>query len=104
MMTKDYSKEIYKKYYTSREKLLQIVLKDGSILRGFFVGAFHGDTGIGEPYVTKWHFIDEQYIEKYHSPAPAGIKKEFGRTILQEEIKDICFCTGFDDLNQLPLL
>ena len=91
MKEKDYSKEIYDKYYNSEGNIIQIFLKDGSMLEGAFVGFFHGDTQVGEPFVIKWHFVPESEMEKYHSVALAEIKNEFGKIIKQEDIERVRF-------------
>jgi hypothetical protein len=40
MKEKDYSKEIYDKYYNSEGNIIQIFLKNGSMLEGAFIGFF----------------------------------------------------------------
>lgn len=91
MEEKDYSKEIYEKFFSSEGRILTIFLKDGSVAEGILVGFFRGDVEAGEPYIIKWHFIPEPDIEKYHSIALAEIKNEFGRLIRQEEINRVQF-------------
>jgi hypothetical protein len=87
----DYSKEIYDKYCNSEDRILQVFLKDGSMLEGIFVGYFHGDIDAGEPYILKWHFIPESEIKKYHIELSAETKQEFGRIIKQKDIKEVRF-------------
>ena len=90
-MKEDYSKEIYDKFCNAEDKILQVFLKNGSMLEGIFVGYFHGDPEVGEPYILKWHFIPESEIKKYHITISAETKKEFGRIIKQADIKEVRF-------------
>ena len=87
----DYSKEIYDKYCNAEDRILQVFLKNGSVIEGIFVGYFHGDTEAGEPYILKWHFIPESEIKKYHLVATAEMKNKFGRIIGQKEIDRVQF-------------
>lgn len=91
MMENDYSKEIYNKYYNSEGRILQIFLKDGSMLEGIFVGFFHGDSEARDPYVIKWHFVPESDLEEYDSLPFYAKKNEFERIIKQEEIERVQF-------------
>ena len=91
MKKKDYSIEIYKKYYNSENRILQILLKDGSILEGRFVGFFHGDQKTGEPFIVKWHFITKDEITRYNTSISIEGIPEVGRIINQKEIKSITF-------------
>jgi len=90
-MKEDYSKEIYDKYCNGEDKTLQVFLKNGSKLEGIFVGYFHGDTEVGEPYILKWHFVLELEMKKYRIAISAETKKEFGRIIEQKDIKEVRF-------------
>jgi len=92
MKQKDYSKEIYDKYYSSNGKILKIVLKDNSVLNGIFVGFSHGDAESEESYIIKWHFVSEGEIEKYRTEILAEeTMQEYGRIIKQEDIKSVTF-------------
>ncbi len=89
---KDYSKEIFEKYYNPKGKILKIILKDGSVLEGILAGFFHGDAAQEDPFITKWHFIPENEIKKYHAELLAvGTIQEYGRIIQQEAIKSVNF-------------
>ena len=65
MEKEDTSIEYFEKYYNSNDKLLKITLNDNSILEGIFVGVYHGDRQLGEPFVIKWHFIPKEDIQKH---------------------------------------
>ena len=91
MKKKDYSKEIYKKFYNSHGRILQIFLKDCSMLEGFFVGVYRGDIESGEPYIIKWHFVPESDREKYDSILMGKKKNKLERIIRQEEIVKVQF-------------
>ncbi len=86
-MKKDFSKEIFEKYYNSKEKILQITLKDGTILEGILVSFIHGEGGI-DPLIIKWHFVDKADIEKHHLSIDG---EEIGTLINQEDIKSVNF-------------
>ena len=91
MKKKDFSKEIYKKFYNSSGRILQIFLKDGSTLKGVFVGVYHGDTEAGEPYVIKWHFVPESDFGEYNILPFYARKHKLERIIRQEEIDTVQF-------------
>lgn len=91
METKDFSKEIYETYYDAKDKILEITLKDNTVLEGIFISFFHGDPDLGEPFVIRWHFIDKNEIPNNHSPIPTDEDATFGKIIKQEDIKSISF-------------
>jgi hypothetical protein len=91
MKENDYSKEIYDKYCNSEGRILQIFLKDGSMLEGIFGGYFHGDIEVGEPFIIKWQFIPESDIDKYNSVVLTESTDTLGRIIKQEEIDRVQF-------------
>ncbi len=87
----DYSKEIYDKYYNIKGEILEIFLKDGSILEGAFVGFFHGDSEAGESFVIKWHFVPEDKAKTYNSQMLAPAYPQSGWIIKQEDIMAVRF-------------
>jgi len=91
MKKSDYSKKIYDKYYNSESRILQIFLKDGSVLEGIFVGFFHGDQEAGEPFIINWHFIDKDEISDYNTSSSIEGISEFGSIIHQKDIKSVKF-------------
>lgn len=94
MSTVDYSNEIYEKYYNSKNKVLEITLKNNTILEGIFVGAFHGDPEQGETYVIKWNFVPSGDITEYNSLGFYARKNDFEKIIFQEEIEFVQFKTS----------
>ena len=94
MEKKDHSKLIYDKYYNSDGRILQVFLKDGSVLEGIFIGFFHGDTEIGEPFIIKWDFVPASVIGKHHSLALSAGKMEYRKIVRQEEIERVQFKKG----------
>ena len=91
MEKKDYSREIFEKYYNSKNKLLKITLRDNSVLEGIFTSFFHGDENSGDPYIIKWHFLDEKEISKQDIQNSIDSSEEFGRIIKQKDIKHVEF-------------
>ncbi|MGZ4056893.1 MAG: hypothetical protein ACXVPU_09125 [Bacteroidia bacterium] len=90
MEEKDYSKEIFEKYYGIKDRILEILLNDDTILEGILVSFFHGDPD-SETYIVKWHFIDKNEISKYLNEISIDGSEEFGRIIMQEDIKSVKF-------------
>ena len=91
MKTKDFSKEIYETYYNAKGRILEITLKDNTVLEGVFISFFHGDADLGEPYIIRWHFIDKKEIQNDHIPFPMDEDITIGKIINQEDIKSIKF-------------
>lgn len=89
MEKKEYSKEIFEKYFSAHGKLLEITLKDNTILEGIFVRFIHGD--IDEPYIIKCHFIDKNDIGKQEKSILIDGSEEYGQIIKQEDIKEVKF-------------
>lgn len=88
MKTEDYSKEIYRKYFDSKgKKLVQITLQNDSTIEGFLVGFFDAKDET-EPFITKWHFVEKDEIEKYKL---MDEEEEIGRFINQSDIKEVEF-------------
>jgi len=80
MVRKDYSREIFKKYYNREKRTLEITLKDKTILEGKLTGFIHGDENVGEPYIIRWHFLDKDEVFK-----------EYSKIINQADIKSVKF-------------
>jgi hypothetical protein len=91
METKDFSKEIYETYYAAKDKLLEITLRDHTVLEGIFISFFHGDPDLGDPFIVRWHFIDKNEIQTNNNLFPMDEGDGFGRIIKQQEIKSIKF-------------
>lgn len=91
-MKKDYSKEILEKYYNPQGKVLQITLKDKTILEGVLAGFFHGDPeNEKEPFIIKWNFIPENKMSKYYLGIATDIKDECSMIINQNDIENVRF-------------
>ncbi|HWY11097.1 MAG TPA: hypothetical protein VN026_07225 [Bacteroidia bacterium] len=93
MKKKDYSREIFEKFYNPNGKVLEVILKNGTVLEGIFIGFVHGDESSGEPFIIKWHFIDKSDISKHNATIAIDWGQDYGRLIEQEEIKSIKFKT-----------
>ncbi len=89
MIKKDYSKEIFKKYFNSKDQILEITLKDNTVLEGIFFSYFYGNENIGEPFIIKWHFMDKNEIPKHNSLISIDWGESFGRIINQKDIKRV---------------
>lgn len=87
---KDYSREIYEKYYKAK-RVLEITLNDGTVLEGIFISFVPGDEGLGQPLVLKWHFLAENEIEKHKLAVSIDPGEDYGRLINQEDIKNVKF-------------
>lgn len=92
METNDFSKEIYNKYY-NKSKLLEITLKDNTVLEGKLVSFFHGDPSSNEPFIIRWHFVAKGEIEMYQKGLDTAIDsgQETGKIIEQKNIKHVRF-------------
>lgn len=89
-MKKDFSKEIFEKYYSAKDKLLVITLKDGRVLEGMFVSFFHGDEST-DPFIIKWHFVETKDLDKHRHPVIIDGGEEIGEVINQEDIMEVKF-------------
>jgi hypothetical protein len=92
-METDYSKEIYNKYYNIKGKIVEITLKDNSVLEGKLVGFFHGDKETGESFIEKWHFVDEKKIQAYKYGLGVSMEsnQDVDKIIDQKDIKNVRF-------------
>jgi hypothetical protein len=85
---KDYSREIYLKYFNTEGKFIKVTLKNNKVLEGIFVGFFHPDDK--SEYIFKWHFMMKEEIKEFNR-AGAEEKEELGQMILQKDIKSVAF-------------
>lgn len=90
MKKKDHSKDIFEKYY-NLNRIVEITLKDDSVITGILSSFIRGDESMGEPFIIKWHFIDKNEIGKQDPLISLEGYEETGRIINQEDIKDIKF-------------
>lgn len=91
MKKKDHSKEIFEKYFSSKEKMIKVTLKNNEVLEGIFVSFIHGDESADEPFIIKWHFIDKKDIERYKNFPQIDFGEEYGKEIDQSEIRSVSF-------------
>ena len=92
-MEKDYSLEIYEKYFSSKNKIVTITLKNNTVLEGMLVSFIHGDPEEGDPYVTGWHFVDKKDMEAYQEGLDVSLEgnQDVGKIIEQKNIKEVKF-------------
>lgn len=93
MKAKDSSKEIYDTYFENKDKLLEVSLKNGKVLTGIFVSFVHGDEDSNEPFIIKWHFINETDIEKHKHMFSIDGNEDIGIMIEQKDIVQVKFKT-----------
>jgi hypothetical protein len=89
MIKKDYSHEIYLKYFSAEGKLIKVTLHNHKVMEGIFVGFFHPDNE--SEYIFKWHFVPKNEIDKFRKAISPEEKEGLGLMILQEEIKKVEF-------------
>lgn len=93
-MKNDLSYLLYEKYYNLNNPIIEIVMKNNEVLKGGFHGFFKGDTSKNEPYIIKWHFVEED------SFFGIGLFEELiGHYIYQSEIKCIKFLEDGSSIN-----
>ena len=90
MKKKDFSQDILEKYY-NQNRIVEITLKDNTILEGILSSFIHGDENEGEPFIIKWHFIDKDEIDKQDPLISVEGYEETGKIINQKDIKSIKF-------------
>lgn len=85
----DFSREIYLKYFSSKGRILEIILKNDEVLNGIFVSFFHGDPDRREPFIIMWRFVKQEEMDDYHESPDKY--QEYGRIVHQKDIKHIRF-------------
>jgi hypothetical protein len=88
MKKKDSSREIFEKYY-NLNRIVEITLKDDSVIVGILSSFIHGDESVGEPFIIKWHFIDKDEFNKHDPILSMEGYEEAGRIINQDDIKSV---------------
>ena len=91
MKQPDYSREIVEKYYNPQGCLLEIILKNETVLEGIFIGFFHGDKGTNDPYIIKWHFLPKAFINAQAALILPDGSEDYGEIVKQEDIKSVIF-------------
>jgi hypothetical protein len=87
MTKKDYSQEIYMKYFNTDGKLVKVTLANNKSVEGIFAGFFHPDDK--STYIFKWHFLPKKEIEKFNKAINPEEKEGLGMMILQKDIKKV---------------
>lgn len=59
-MENDHSKALLERYFALNERLITVILRNGSQLTGVFIAFSKGDEYLDEPYITHWHLVDEK--------------------------------------------
>jgi len=84
----DFSKILYKKYFSQSNRLIEVTLKNERKINGVFISFFLGEYDYNEPYIRKWHIVEEKH--KMTSGIDAfGFR--LGEIIEQKDIKSIKF-------------
>lgn len=60
-METDFSKILYEKYFSRSNRLIEVTLKNGRKISGVFISFFLGDQDTNEPYIRRWHIVEEKY-------------------------------------------
>ena len=95
-MEKDCSRLFYDKYFNLKVRNIEVILKDGKIIKGTIAGFFRGDRAFHEPYVTKWHIVDENDEMAISAGTFVFMK---GQAIEQDKIKQVKFCADGTVMN-----
>ncbi|MEI8201859.1 MAG: hypothetical protein WCH34_02535 [Bacteroidota bacterium] len=88
MMKTDRTKELYSKYFNLINRKIEILLRNNTVLIGEFIGYFKGDEETAEPYILKWHFLQEM---NSLSNEKVLFEDNIGEIIIQKDIKAIRF-------------
>lgn len=59
-MKADYSRVLLGKYIRSQNKRVTVFLQNRRVMKGVIVGFFKGCRASNEPYVTRWHLVDNR--------------------------------------------
>ena len=58
-MKTDLSKSLYEKYFDLTMRTVTVILKNQKIIIGVFISFCLGDQYSFEPFITKWHIVNE---------------------------------------------
>lgn len=58
----DLSLVLYQKYFSLKNRLIEIELKDKSKIVGKFYSFFRGEDEYGEAFITSWQIVDEDCV------------------------------------------
>lgn len=95
-MKPDVSKIFYEKYFSKRNRPIEVTLKNGEKITGIIISFFHGDASYGEGYIRKWHIVN---IEDKHSLGINVFDTPIGKMILQSSIKQVKFLDDNSEMN-----
>lgn len=56
----DFSKIFYDKYFSSNNRLVEVTMRNGRKITGVFVSFFLGEKDYNEPYIRRWHIVEEK--------------------------------------------
>ncbi|MEP7196432.1 MAG: hypothetical protein ABI851_07910 [Saprospiraceae bacterium] len=60
-MESDFSKQLYEKYFSCDNRLIEVTLKNRRKITGAFISFFLGKKHSNEPYINNWHIVNEKY-------------------------------------------
>lgn len=87
-MKPDVSKTFYEIYISRNNRLIEVTLKNGQKKSGVFISFFPGEHACNEPYIRRWHMVDEKYKMTIGIDAFGLL---IGEYINQKDIKSIKF-------------
>ncbi|MEP7321020.1 MAG: hypothetical protein ABI761_03835 [Saprospiraceae bacterium] len=61
----DFSRVFYEKYFKGKDRVIEVCLKNGRKITGAFVTFFVGERDRREPFITRWHIVDEKYKKNF---------------------------------------
>lgn len=61
LSTIDYSNVVFQKYFTLKNREVEITLKDQSKKKGKIIGFYLGDAFVCNTFISKWHISDSTY-------------------------------------------
>lgn len=60
-MEPDFSKIFYDKYFSRSNRLIEVTMKNKRKITGVFISFFLGEEDKREPYIRRWHIVEEKY-------------------------------------------
>ncbi len=94
-METDTSRLLYDYYFSREQGLIELQLKSGRKISGFFIGFCNGEEDFGDFFVTKWHLVPEAFRKSCGIDFSGFLT---GDLINHEDIETVRFC---DDGNTL---
>lgn len=87
-MKTDFSKIFYDKYFSTDKRLIEVTLKNGKKISGVFISFTLGEKNRHDPYITRWHMVNEAH-KMTLGIDPFGFI--IGEMINQKDIQSITF-------------